>query len=181
MWLTTVPVGLLLSGVWIPTAIAFASQVVPGTLASLPENPCAVLTLEQVAAATGVDVTRMQRVPGIPKIVQAQREQREPGAGSICTYETRSDFGEINIHVPPRTERRTASYWEAREKYFRSFPGSAQTIPSLGADAWLAGGASLHVLARDDEYYTVSTQMYQRRSRELVIALARAILGRLER
>ena len=147
-------------------------------LTSLPENPCAVLTVEQVAAATGLRVTSMRRVASIPEIVPAQRERREPVAGSICSYETRSDFGELNIHVPRRTERRTASYWEARERYFGAFPGSAQAIPDLGIDAWLAGGASLHVLACQDEYFTVSTQMYQVRSRELLVALARAMLGR---
>ena len=149
-------------------------------LASLSDNPCAVLSVEQVATATGTRVTASRRVPSILKVVEAQRERREPAPGTICVYSTRSEFGELTIYLPPLSERHSANYWEAREKYFRTFPGSARPIPNLGIDAWLAGGASLHVLARGDEYFVVSTQLYQQRSGQELIALSRAVLERLE-
>jgi hypothetical protein len=148
--------------------------------ASLPENPCAVLTVQQVAAATGTEVTESRRVPSILKVVEAQREGREPLPGTICAYSTGSEFGQLSIHLPPRSERRSTTYWEARERYFRTYPGSARPILNLGIDAWLAGGASLQVLVREDEYFVVSTQWYQPRSSQVLTALSRAVLERLE-
>jgi hypothetical protein len=145
----------------------------------LPETPCAILTVDQVAAATGTHVTESRRVPSILKVVEAHRDSREPPPGTICSYSTRSEFGEFNVYLPPFSERRSVKYWEARDRYFRTFPGSARPIPDLGIDAWLAGGASLHVLAREDEYFTVSTQWYQERSGEVLIALSRAVLERM--
>ena len=148
-------------------------------LASWPENPCAVLTPAQVSAVTGLEVTEARRAPSITKIVQAQSAGREPGPGTlICVYETRSAFGEIMIIAPPIEKRSTASYWNARETYFRTYPGSAQSIANLGEDAWISGGADLHVLVRPDLHFAVATQMYQERSRDLLIGLARAVLAR---
>jgi hypothetical protein len=170
----------LIVAVCLSSDLAIAQPPPLELLPSLPEDPCAVLTLEQVAAATGTDVIESRRVPSILKVVQAQREQREPLPGTICAYSTRSDFGDIMIYLPQLSERRSAKYWEARERYFSTFRGSARAIPGLALDAWLAGGASLHVLARQNEYFTVSTQMYQKGSRQLLIALARAVLERLE-
>lgn len=148
-------------------------------LASLPENPCDLLTLEQVSAITNLNVIEKRRVPSIDEIIQAQSEGRQPGPGRICSYETQSDIGAITISVPSGAERTSVSYWEARRGYFSTFAASARTIPGLGEDAWISGGASLHVLARENEYFIIGTQMYNQRSPELMIALARAVLDRI--
>jgi hypothetical protein len=145
---------------------------------SPPENPCDVLTAAELAEITGLEVTTMRRVPGIAKVVRAQREDREPEPGMICSFETTSPFGAISIAVPPRSDRRSELYWEARSTYFGTFPGSAQHIEALGMDAWLAGGAGLRVLVGENEYLMLSTQIYQRQSRELLVDIARAILRR---
>jgi hypothetical protein len=145
----------------------------------LPNNPCDMLNPAQVSAITGLEVTSAQRVPSIDKIVRAQSENREPGPGTICSYETRSDFGAIMIAVPAREDRRAAEYWETRARYFETFPGSARSIGHLGMDAWLSGGTTLHVLVRGDEYFTLSTQMYQPRSREHLVNIAQVLLGQL--
>jgi hypothetical protein len=69
----------------------------------------------------------------------------------------------------------------------------ARSIPNVAMDAWLAGGADLHVLVRDDEYFTVSAQMWSQthpipsgqgheffvRAGELLTTIARAIVARL--
>lgn len=144
--------------------------------ASLPDNPCEVLNQAQVSAVTDLEVLSAERVPGIAKIVQAQGENREPGLGNICSYETGSDFGAITIVVPARAERRTAVYWEQRAKYFETYPGAGQSVGGLGMDAWSAGGTTLHVLVREDEYFSLSTQMYQPGSRELLVKIARVVL-----
>jgi hypothetical protein len=162
------------------STVEAVSQLPPATrVASLPENPCAVLTVEQVAVATGMHVIESRRLPSDRDIVEAEREHREPAPSAICAYSTDSAFGEIIISVPSVSERRSARYWEARETYFHTFPGSARAIPNLGIDAWLGGGASLSVLAREDQYFSVSTQMYQEGSRQVLIALGRAVLERL--
>ena len=148
--------------------------------ASLPENPCDLLTIGQVFAATGLEVIEMRRMPGIKEVVRARDEARNPGPGTLCNYRTRSEFGEINIYIPPQAERKAAQYWKERDDYFRTFGGSAQSIPGLGKDAWLAGGTGLRLLIRDDLYLGISTQYYQRRSRDVVINIARYVLRQFQ-
>src|SRR5204862_5003195 len=148
----------LLSGTVLPLSNALSGQTAP-SLSTLPDNPCDLLTQERMAAITRLDVTAVQRVPSISKIVEAQRENREPGPGTICSYETRSAFAAITVFVPPRATRTTETYWAARSKYFETYRRSAQRIPDVGLDAWLADGADLHVLVRQNEYFTLSTQM----------------------
>jgi hypothetical protein len=143
---------------------------------SLPENPCELLTIQQISFATGLEVIEMRRVPDIAEIVRAQEEGRNPGPGNICSYRTISEFGEINIDIPPQAERNVGHYWKTRDSYFRTFPGSADPISGLGKDAWIGGGTSLHVLVRDDVHLGISTQFYQRRSREVVVDVARYVL-----
>jgi len=146
-------------------------------LSSLPDNPCELISPAKVSAISGLKVTSVKRVPSLAKIVSAQSENRELGPGTICVYVTRSEFGDIMIAVRPRTERSAASYWKSRAKYFETFPGSARDVADLGMDAWLAGGTSLSVLVRGDEYFGLSTQMYQPRSQELLVKIAHVVLG----
>jgi hypothetical protein len=149
----------------------------PTQRASLPEDPCDVLTPAQVSAITGLEVTTARRVPSIAKVVQAGDENREPDPGTICSYETGSDFGAITIFVPAVAERRAAVYWGRRAKYFETFPGSAKPVAGLGKDAWAAGGNTLHVLIGEGQYFSLSTQMYQPGSGELLVKLARSVIG----
>jgi hypothetical protein len=147
----------------------------------LPDNPCDVLTAAELAEVTGLEVTSIRRGPSIHEMVSAQRQVREPEPGTICSFETRSPFGALSIAVPPRSERSSVLYWEARSKYFETFPGSAQQIQGLGIDAWIGGGASLRVLVRENEFLMLSTQIYQRQSRELLLQVARSILQKYAR
>jgi hypothetical protein len=151
----------------------------PAQLASIPDNPCKVLSPERVAAITGLEVASANRVPSLDKVVQAQRENHEPGPGTICLYETRSDFGAVLIAVPAHAERSADEYWKTRAKYFETFPGAARPVAGLGKDAWLSGGTTLHVLTHGDEHFTLSTQMHQPRSRELLVNIAQGVLGQL--
>jgi hypothetical protein len=144
----------------------------------LPENPCDLLTAAELAEITGLAVTSVRRVPSIKEVVSAEREGRKPEPGRICSFETDSQFGAISLVVPRRSERGNERYWEARSKYFETYPGSAKHIPGLGMDAWLAGGTSLSVLVREQEYVMLSTQQYHRESREVLVAVARALAQR---
>jgi len=151
----------------------------PAQLAFLPDNPCEIIDAAQVSAATGLEVTSANRAPSLDKVVDAQRENREPDPGTICVYETRGNFGAILLSVRPRAERSNAEYWKARAKYFEAFPGTARPVPGLGTDAWFSGGTSLHVLARGDESFTLTTQMVQPRSREVLVNIANVVLSQL--
>src|SRR5262245_47324145 len=147
----------------------------PARLGSLPDNPCELLTQAQVSAITGLEVTSVRRLRGI----FAGHEARDPDAGRICSYQTRSEFGAITIAIEARADRRTAVYWEKRAKYFETFPGTAKGVADLGMDAWVAEGNNLHVLVREDEYFALGTQMRQPRSRDLLVNIARVALDQL--
>ncbi len=143
---------------------------------TLPDNPCDVLTQDELSRITQLNILSVERVPDIREVVQAEREHREPRPGIICSYGTRTPFNAITIDVPPRPLRTTDRYWAQRTDYFQTYRGSAEPIRGLGQDAWLAARADLRVLIRDGEYFHVATQSYQPQSRELLIRIARAIL-----
>ena len=46
-------------------------------------------------------------------------------------------------------------------------------------DAWVAGGSTLHVQVREDEYFALCTQYWQPRSSDLLINIARVALDQL--
>ena len=148
----------------------------PTRAASLPDDPCAILSSARVAEVTGIRIVSVNRVPSLDKVVRAQEENREPDPGTICSYQMGTDLGSLMIMVPPRADRTAARYWEDRAKYFETFPGSAHHVEGVGTDAWFSGGTSLRVLTRDDEFFTVATQMVHPHGRDIVINVAKAVL-----
>src|SRR5215211_7582633 len=113
-------------------------------IASLPENPCELLTRGDVSVATGLRVRRARKVPDIEEIVAAGREGRAANTSTICSYDTGGELVAITITVPPLSDRNAASYQSARDAYFRQYPGRAKRVAGIGEDAWLAGGTALH-------------------------------------
>jgi len=144
----------------------------------LPENPCAIVTAQEVAAATHLVITEARRVPGINKIVLAQKKGKDPGPGSICSYQTPSDVGSISIYVYPPAPNADSVYEADRDRYFRTYPGSGRRISGVGKDAWLAGGSSLYVLTQGNLRFTLSAQ-YDTRAHDLLIPLAVKVVARL--
>jgi hypothetical protein len=145
---------------------------------ALPDNPCEIIDATEIAIAGQLVVQPGRRVPSIGQEVEAQKAGRPPAPGRICSFDTGVEFGAISLSVLPRADRRQAAYRESRERYFRTFAGSARHIAGLGEDAWLAGGASLHVLIRADEFFTLSTQQYQPESGELLTKIANLIVAK---
>jgi hypothetical protein len=143
----------------------------------LPENPCDVLTPAQMSAASGLEVTSATRVGSIAEIVPTRRGERAPSAGTICRYDTSSPFGSIAVEV--RANRRAETFASSRAEAFATHPGSTAAVPGVGADAWLAGRTSLHVLVRDADYFTVTTQNYRPESRDVVVRIAQRIVADL--
>jgi hypothetical protein len=169
---------MLLAPPELSASVGDQSARTPTASRSLPDDPCDVLTAAELSDVAGLAVTSVRRVPSIQEVVSAERQGRTPEPGTICSFETNSRFGALSIVVPRRSERRSELYWEARSKYFETYPGSALHIPGLGIDAWLAGGASLSVLVREHEYLMLSTQRYHRQSRDVLVEVARAVAQR---
>ena len=166
-----------------PTTHQVVSAMAPQASRAVPDNPCDVLTVAQVGAASGVTVLTARRVPSITEEVRANQTGAAPPAGSVCTYETTSDFGAISVAVVRGSEATPAKYREARDWYFQSFPGSAWNEPGLGLDAWGKAFTYLHVLVRDDLQVVVTIQTFPagtRGSPELLVAVARAAVRSLE-
>ena len=150
----------------------------PTTVASLPDDPCAILSSARITEVTGIEIVSVNRVPSLDKVVLAQKENRESDPGTICSYQTASELGTLMIMVPSRADRTAARYWEVRAEYFKIFPGSAHYVEGLGTDAWISGGTHLHVLTRGDEHFIVATQMTHARAREVLVNVAKAVLDR---
>jgi hypothetical protein len=144
---------------------------------SLPEDPCDVLTPAQMSTASGLDVTSATRVESIAEIVRARNGERPSGAGTICRYDTSSPFGSIEVEI--RADRRAEAYASLRAAAFAKGPASAVALDGIGADAWLVGGASLHVLVHDADYFTVTTQNYRPESRDVLVRIARRMVAEL--
>lgn len=161
------------------TTAGTAPEVVVHRVAFLPENACELLTAREVSAAGGQHVSNAHRVPDIGEIIRAQKEGRTARANYICAYDTMNEIGGITIIVPPVSEQSSAAYRREREDYFRRFPG--QNIDGVGQDAWLAGGTTLHVLAGETAQFIVATRTARDGSRDMVIAVAKAVLARLYR
>lgn len=164
-----------------PEAGAPPSPVALRRIASLPENPCVLLTRGEVSVATGLRVRQARRVPDIEELINSGREGRPARTSTICSYDTPTDIVAITLIVPPVSDRSAAAYRSAREAYFRQYPGSARDVSGIGEDAWLAAGNTLHVLAGDNAYFVVATRMARPNSPDVVAAVARAVVERLHR
>jgi hypothetical protein len=123
---------LLLASVAMPSAAQDVNEPVTSRV-TLPENPCYLLTIQQVAKATGLEVAEARLAPGL---------------ATTCSFQTRGDFGPINITLPARADRGTATYKQNRDAYFSQNAGSAQKVPGQGFDSYLAGGKTHHVRRR---------------------------------
>jgi len=127
-------------------------------LTALPDNPCELLTQQEMATITEVEITSVQRVPSIGELAEAQGQHRQPDAGIVCVYSTSSPMQSIAVVVPRREQRTAEAYWSDRQEYFQTFGRSARAITDVGRDAWIGGGATLHVLLPNNEPFTISIQ-----------------------
>jgi hypothetical protein len=177
----------LRAGLAIALVVACARMGPSHMQGRLPDNPCDVLTPAQMSITSGLEVTSSSRAETIAELVQARRGGRASSAGTICRYDTSSPFGSIAIEVP--ADRRAETFASSRAEAFATamrryrdrheFPRSTAAIAGVGTDAWLVGGASLHVLVRDAGYFTVTTQNARPESRDLLTRIARRIVAEL--
>ena len=163
-------IGAILILLTLSAAVSFSAT--PG---KHPQNPCELLTVSQISAATGVEIKKVSRKPDFSEMMAAKEESRTPRPGQICIYETDSEFGDIIITLP--REQDAAHFHQDQDVYFARSFDSAKAIPNLGQDAFLANGASLQVLVNDDFRVTFSTLLHRPSSEELLIRLARTLVS----
>ena len=94
----------ILSSAVLIVTIAVNPSSLTGQRRLTPENPCELLTAEQLANATGLEIIGTERKPGISEIVRAQDENRSIGPGRLCVYKTRTVFGDIMIGLAEETD-----------------------------------------------------------------------------
>jgi hypothetical protein len=140
-------------------------------LVALPDDPCDLLTREQVALATGLEITNVQRQPNILQTTQP---------GPRCAYQTRSEFSDVTIVIPVAEDRTAEHYRQWRDEYFATYPGAGRVISGVGEESWLGGGSRLYVLTPQHENFMLQTQRESPGSADILIALARAVLARLQ-
>ena len=135
----------------------------------VPDNPCDLLNVEQMAKASGLTVVSARREPG--------RDQPPPG--NLCVYETRGAYGAIYVSLVRSDTSLAAGFRERREQDLKTYPGSAVAVPNLGIDAWIGGFVNLRVLVRDNVEVMVFTQSFPEGSRgsaDVVQAIGHALV-----
>lgn len=110
----------------------------------MPEDPCALLSATDVAAAIDGSVEKVERVPSIDQIVAAQdrggtREDVPVDDRRLCSYTTTSPLAAITVFVPKPSDDGAELFRSARRR-------DDEGVSSVGDNAYLSGGASLRVL-----------------------------------
>lgn len=147
-------------------------------ITSLPDNPCELLSAEEVAAATGLRIESARRMPDIGEVLKSEREGRAARVSGICTYDASGEDSEISLIVPSVSDQSRAAFMRERGAY--SDQSRVEPVSGLGEDAWLAG-TTLHVLAGNTAQFMVAARGRQEHSRDLVVAVAKAVLAKIQR
>jgi len=157
--------------------LALAVGCSSAKLAALPENPCDLLSARQVAAATGLEIVAVKRVLSQRQSIEAGKPGYQPPAGSICSYETRSQLGSISI-IPP-LRRGPLGTRSAAPNCGPPVAPSARSVSSPDGRFWGSGG-TIAVCVGPDLIVWISVQMaHERRASDAAVGVARAILQRL--
>jgi hypothetical protein len=142
-------------------------------LAVLPENPCELLSVQQVSAAAGVQVSGAQRVPGQQGSLEAGAASQPPASGSICRYDSPTPLVSIAVFFP---DRRGAL--DRRSEDPRC-AGADAANDSIDPRIWPAGGAHA-VCVGPDLVVWVAVQMgHEPNAAPAGLGVARAIVQRL--
>ena len=160
-----------------PSETVAAPTPVRASITSLPDNPCDVLTAREISAAIGKSVTRGRRAPDVSEIIRADKESRLPRERAVCSYDSMNEFGSIMIIVPAVSDQNASAFERTRDEYARR--ARPVRIEGLGEDAWMEGGGALHVLAGKNAQFIVGTRTVRDDTKEIEIAVAKAILARL--
>lgn len=135
---------------------------------ALPNDPCQILSKEQVSNATDLAIVGSRGVPGMGKSVRSQQEGREPSA-DFCIYSTASGSPAAMISVPRVDDPNFGSYRKYRQEYARAF--KVQSVKGIGQDAWIRGNF-IAVLVGHDRYFTAELQ--ENFTKERLLSLARS-------
>jgi hypothetical protein len=105
-------------------------------LTELPENPCELLSVKQVAAAAGVEISGAERVLSQQESLESGQPGHQRAAGSICRYDSPTPLVSIAVIVPDRRGPLDSRSEPARCRAAR------EPVDSSTDRIWRAGGAS---------------------------------------
>lgn len=113
-----------------------------GSELALPDDPCAVVTVEEVEAAIESTVVKSGLVP--------DERLRRPQGPNPCEYVTDGKHTSITLYVYPNGAADFALYRDRD-------PPNTEAIAGLGDEAFTLGRASLYVRVADG-YFVLTTQ-----------------------
>ena len=118
----------------------------------LPEDPCALLREDEVAAAVNAPVSKVERTPSVEQVVAAQRRAGDAavvpvGDERLCLYTTTSPFETVIVFVPGPSDGGTEEFDAGRR--------DGTMVEHLGDGAYLLGG-TLDVLASRNAMFSIS-------------------------
>ena len=132
---------------------AMTSGVDASHLQSLSQDPCALVTVEEVEAATGGTVVRAGLIPDERLIRPPDAEEFDLPqifTANPCEYVLDSMYASITVYVDPHG---AGDFSDQRERD----PINTETIEDVGDEAYAHGLASLHVRVGDG-YFVLATQ-----------------------
>jgi Tol biopolymer transport system component len=109
----------------------------------IPPNPCALLTDDEVATATGANVVSSGLVP--------DSRMPRPGAPNPCEYKTDGTFGSVITSVRPQGIQ---EFLDLRSRD----PLNVTPVRGLGDAAFTTGGGSIFVRV-GDSYFSIGVQL----------------------
>ena len=118
----------------------------------LPEDPCALLREDEVAATLKAPVSKVERTPSVEQVVAAQRRAGDKavvpvGDQRLCLYTTTSPFETVIVFVPGPSDGGTKEFDAGRR--------DGTILEHLGNGAYLLGG-TLNVLASRNSMFSIS-------------------------
>ncbi len=128
-----------------------------GRLPDLPNSPCGFLSAADVATATHLDVVDARRVRPIGE---------DTGDGSMCSYETQSELGALQIVFP---------FLGAR------YECAKRTTDTRALAQSYSGGAVTVCVAPQMAVQVNAQNMVGQLYREVLVSLADAVLSRVQR
>lgn len=142
-------------------------------LAVLPENPCELLSVRQVSAAAGVQISGAQRVLSQQESFEAGASSQPPASGSICRYDSPTPLVSIAVIFP---DRRGAL--DRRSEAPRC-AGADAANDSIDPRIWSAGGARAVCVGPELVVWVAVQMAHESNAGPAAMGVARAIVQRL--
>lgn len=129
-----------------PQRVAPFGQAATDSYEVDPDDPCALLTPQEVSEAIGLEVEEEREVPSKSDGVKGQSSR-------LCLYDTTEPYGSIVVYLNSEVAEKDF------RKNMRRDPINTEEVPDVGDLAFIHGGAGIQILV-DDTAVSVSVQMF---------------------